>query len=202
MKRPPTSVKAFLSATLALCRRRITFLAPSTTAASIRNRCRSSSTLSSNASSRLGSYLSVSTLVCYHLRSPTSKRNHPLAMLIIGSYKALVHSRCAIILLRNAYPPTCVSFPPREKVSRYTRNEYILPRTIPPLPRNAIYHNDVLRCATQHCVSTLNTRHDGPQDTRCRSHCSENSFIIAVNVSLLSLRSPRKLCLNNDTHTI
>lgn len=54
-----TSVKAFLSATLALCKRRITFLAPSTTAASIRKRCRSSSTLSSSASSKLGSYLSV-----------------------------------------------------------------------------------------------------------------------------------------------
>lgn len=54
-----TSVKAFLSATLALCKRRITFLAPSTTAASIRKRCRSSSTLSSNANSKLGSYLSV-----------------------------------------------------------------------------------------------------------------------------------------------
>lgn len=55
----PTSVKAFLSATLALCRRRITFFAPSTTAASILSRCRSSSTRSSKASSRLGSYLST-----------------------------------------------------------------------------------------------------------------------------------------------
>lgn len=59
MKWYVTSVKAFLSATLALCKRRITFLAPSTTAASIRKRCRSSSTLSSNANSKLGSYLSV-----------------------------------------------------------------------------------------------------------------------------------------------
>lgn len=75
-----TSVKAFLSATLALCRRRITFLAPSTTAASIRRRCRSSSTLSSSASSRLGSYLSgivivhVLSIVFETIRSVSSKK--------------------------------------------------------------------------------------------------------------------------------
>lgn len=47
IKQDLTSWRAFLSATFELCNSRMTFLAPSTTAASIRNRWRSSSTRSS-----------------------------------------------------------------------------------------------------------------------------------------------------------
>lgn len=47
-----TSCNAFLSIVLVLCSVLITFLAPSTTAASIRNRCLSSSMRSSSDDSR------------------------------------------------------------------------------------------------------------------------------------------------------